>query len=217
MKNSQHGMTSEMASLKKISGHFREVKRLSNLDEGSVIVKGNGKVDILRNDGKTESVKGGKKSQWSLYTIDRLVSDNYFSESEISAINRWVDFIPNDKYDWEKNREKYSLNPYAAGLVEIFKDNPIKLINYFCGVNLVDYLVIEDMRDGVWRVTSMNDFSNTIKNNIKNVYNTEGGKLVISGGEKNNILFEMELRKGNVSHKRILFHSPLVKIIDCLK
>jgi hypothetical protein len=103
--------------------------------------------------------------------------------------------IPNDKYDWEKNREKYSLNPYAAGLVEIFKDNPIKLINYFCGVNLVDYLVIEDMRDGVWRVTSMNDFSNTIKNNIKNVYNTEGGKLVISGGEKNNILFDKYIMK----------------------
>lgn len=210
-------MTSETASLKKKSGHAREYKRLSKLEEGSIIIKGTGKADILRNDGKTESIKGGKKTQWALYCFSRLLHDNFFSNEETNVFDRWVNFIPDDKNEWMLNREYFSKNPYAEELVNTFKDNPIKLINYFCGVNLVDYLVTEDKRDGTWTQTPMSQFSDTIKSKIKNVYHTDGGKLVISGGEKNTILFELEIRKGKGSHKRILFHSPLLRIIDCLK
>jgi hypothetical protein len=216
METSEHGMTSEMASLKKKLGHSREDNRLSQLGNGSVIIKGTGKADILRNDGKTESIKGGVKTQWALYCLNRVIQDGFFSKEEMDVIKKWVNFIPDDKIEWKKNRGHYSKNPHAIELTDIFKNNPIKLVNYFCGVNIVDYLVTEDKRDGMWRETPMVEFSNIIKHNIKNVYNTEGGKLVISGGDKNTILFELEIRKGS-SHKSILFHSPLLRIIDCIK
>lgn len=217
MKTSKHAMTSEQASKKKLKGHAREMIRKTQLGEDSKLIKGTGKADILRGDGTTESVKGGKKTQWALYCINRILCDGYFTTQETEAIIKWVNHIPDDKNEWEKNREYYSLNPNAVGLVEIFKNNPMKLINYFCGIDVVDYLVTEDNRDGVWREISMEEFSNKIKENIKKVYYTDGGKLVISGGVKNNILFELELRKGKNSHKGILFHSPLPKIIDCIK
>ena len=210
-------MTSEQASKKKLKGHAREMIRKIQLGEDSTIIKGTGKADIRRGDGTTESVKGGKKTQWALYCISRILMDKYFSKEEMDAFIKWVNFIPDNKEEWEINRKYYSLNPYAVDLVEVFENNPMKLITYFCGINIVDYLVTEDSRDGVWRQTSMDDFSIKMKDNIKDVYYTDGGKLVISGGVKNNILFELELRKGKNSHKSILFHSPLHKIIDCLK
>lgn len=217
MKKSIHGMTSEQASDKKKDGHKREVVRLKQLGEGSVIVKGTGKPDILRNDGLTESVKGGVKTQWALYSLSRIINDTKFDESEVNALTKWVNHIPDDKKEWEKNRHLYSTNPNVKFLLDVFKDNPIKLVEYFCGVNDVDYIVILDSRDNVWKEILMTDFRDKIKSSIKDVYTTEGGKLVISGGDKNIILFELELRKGKGSHKRILFHSLLHRIIDCLK
>ena len=217
MEKSIHGMTSEQASNKKKDGHKREVVRLKQLGEGSVIIKGRGKPDILRNDGLTESVKGGVKTQWALYSLSRIINDTKFDESEVNALTKWVNHIPDDKKEWEKNRHLYSINPNVEFLLEQFKDNPIKLVEYFCGVNDVDYIVILDSRDNVWREILMTDFRDKIKSSIKDVYTTEGGKLVISGGDKNIILFELELRKGKGSHKRILFHSLLHRIIDCLK
>lgn len=44
----------------------------------------------------------------------------------------------------------------------------------------------------------------------------EGAQVIVGTG-KGDILFEMELRKGKGSHKRILFHSHIHRIIDCLK
>ena len=128
-----------------------------------------------------------------------------------------MNFIPSDKNEWVKNRTHYSVNPNAANLVEVFKNNPMKLINYFCGVDVIDYLVTLDSRTNTWEETPMNVFAKKIKSLIKNVYYTPGGKLVISGGVKNTILFELELRKGKSVHKRILFHSILHRIIDCIK
>ena len=209
-------MTSEMASLKKKLGHSREHNRLSKLGDGAVIIKGTGKADILRSDGKTESIKGGVKTQWALYRLNRIIQDGFFSKEEIDVIEKWVNFIPDNKIEWKKNRTYYSKNPRSIELTNIFKNNPIKLVNYFCGVNIVDYLITEDKRDGIWRETPMVEFSDIIKRNIKDVYNTDGGKLVISGGVKNTILFELEIRKGT-SHKGILFHSQLFRIIDCIK
>lgn len=218
MENSTHGMTSEVAFNVKSKGHTRELIRKEQLGGNTKIIKGTGKPDILRgNDGKTESVKGGKKTQWALYCLNRVITDKYFTSKELDVITKWVNHIPDDKNEWEINRKYYSLNPHAINLVETFKDEPTKIIKYFCGVDIVDFLVTEDYRDGVWRETPMTDFLNKIKENIKKVYCTKGGKLVISGGVKNTILFELELRKGKSSHKYILFHSHLHRIIDCIK
>lgn len=217
METSIHGMTSEVASEKKKSGHKREVVRAELLGYGAQVITGTGKGDILRGDGKIESVKGGKKTQWALYCLYRIMNDNFFSKEELEVMSKWVNFLPDDKNEWKKDREKYKSNQNVYELYEVFKKTPIKLINYFCGVNLVDFLVILDSRNNTWLETSMSEFSEKILKSIKNVYTTKGGKLVISGGEKNTILFEMELRKGNGSHKRVLFHSHIHRIIDCLK
>jgi len=217
MKTSIHAMTSEVASHKKKSGHKREQLRSEILGEGTQVIVGTGKGDILRGDGKIESVKGGKKTQWSLYCLNRIQTDNFFSKQEMNAISSWVNFLPNDKNEWEINRSMYRFNKNVHGLYEEFKNNPIKLVKYFCGVSLVDVLVTLDSRNNTWAETTMSDFSDKILKSIKNVYTTKGGKLVISGGKKNIILFEMELRKGNGSHKRVLFHSHIHRIIDCLK
>jgi hypothetical protein len=216
MKVSFHGMTSEDASHKKKSGHKREFVRLLQLPEGSTIISGTTKVDIVRNDGQTESVKGGKKTQWALYTLNRILTDEFFNEEEKEAFKEWVDYIPDSVQEWQENREHFSKNPKVENLYQLFKDNPEKLISYFCGVELVNHLVILDSRNNVWSERTMNHFQEKIKGSIKEVYTTEGGKLVISGGEKNTILFELELRKGKNSHKGILFHSLLHRIIDCI-
>ena len=216
MKTSPNAMTSEVASIKKKSGHKREILRVEILGEGTQVITGTGKPDVIRKDGKTESIKGGKKTQWALYTLNRIVTDNFFTEDEVYVISKWVNFLPDCKNEWSKNRDNYRNNPNAEELVNIFKNNPMKLVNYFCGTNLVDFLVTLDSRNNKWNEISMNEFSDKISNSIKSVYFTLGGKLVIRGGEKNIILFEMELRKGNGSHKRVLFHSKLHTIIDCL-
>jgi hypothetical protein len=217
MSKSKHAMTSEVASQKKKLGHKREQSRLYQLGEGAEIIKGTGKSDIKLQDGLTESVKGGKKTQWALYTIKRIIDDNYFDEKEIDVIKDWIEFIPDDKNEWKINRQHYSINPNVDNLVQEFTDKPMKLIKYFCGVHQVDYLVTHDSRTNEWNQIPMIDFAQKIENNIKNVYSTKGGKLVISGGEKNVVLFELEIRKGNSAHKRILFHSLLHRIIDCMK
>lgn len=216
MKTSIHGMTSEDASNKKKGGHKREKVRAELLGEGAEVISGTGKADIIRGDGKTETVKGGKKTQWALYSLNRLVTDEVFSEKEISCIQEWVNFIPDDKNEWKKNRNDYKINRNAEKVYEIFKNNPLKLISYFCGVNIVDILSILDSRTNEWKEVTMEEFSEKISRSIKRVYFTEGGKFVIAGGEKNIILFEMELRKGGTHHKRILFHSLIHRIIDCL-
>ena len=210
-------MTSEVASQKKKSGHKREQLRSELLGEGAQVIVGTGKGDIIRADGKIESVKGGKKTQWALYCLNRIQTDNFFSKEEMRAISSWVNFLPNDKNEWETNRSMYRFNKHVQEVYEEFKNNPNKLVNYFCGVSIVDLLVTLDSRNNTWLETKMSEFSKKISNSIKNVYTTKGGKLVISGGEKNTILFEMEIRKGNGSHKRVLFHSHIHRIIDCLK
>jgi len=217
MKTSIHAMTSEQASEKKKNGHIREEIRLSQLPEGSEIITGTGKADIKRNDGKTESVKGGKKTQWALYTLDRTLTDDFFNNNEKQAFIEWVNFIPDSKEEWLKDRMFYSKNPNVSKLYDQFKDNPMRLVDYFCGTSIVDYLVILDGRNNRWMEKEMVEFRDKIKDNIKEVYTTPGGKLVFKGGDKNTILFELELRKGKNSHKRILFHSLLHRVIDSIK
>ena len=55
-----------------------------------------------------------------------------------------------------------------------------------------------------------------IEKSIKRVYTTPGGKFSIAGGDKDVLLFELELRKGT-NHKKVLFHSHLSRIIDVVK
>jgi len=60
-KESYHGMTSEMASHKKIKGHAREKMRKIMLGEGAEIIEGNGKSDIKKKMEKLNRLKVEKK------------------------------------------------------------------------------------------------------------------------------------------------------------
>ena len=74
-----------------------------------------------------------------------------------------------------------------------------------------------DKRDNTQMVINKNEFFDKIENSIKRVYTTPGGKLSIAGGNKDVLLFELELRKGKNSHRGVLFVSTLKQIIDLFK
>lgn len=208
-------MNSDMARQKKLDGHTNESNYAEN--NGGQVIKGNGKIDIKNQNGSL-SLKSGVKTQWALYSQGRIKKDNPFSKDQMDSLNKWIDFIPN-KSEWEKNPKLYSLNKEVNGLYDNFKDDPMLLIKYFCGLQIVDMIVITDIRDGKVYEIPVNTFETNISKSIKSVHFTKGGKFVIKGGNrrKNGTnLFELELRKGT-SHKYVLFHSRLDWILDCVK
>lgn len=211
---SKHGMTSEQASERNLAGKQRENQRKQQLP-GSQVVKGRKKPDIKRKDGETESVKGGKKTQWALYSTS-TIQTSVFNETQKDVILKYMNFLPDDVKFFQDNRNLYKINPYAQELFQEFVTQPIELIKYFCGYGQVDFFTLMDDRDGQTHCVDSDLFFKKLENSIKRVYTTRGGKLVISGGEKNTILFELEMRKGS-NHKRILFHSLLSRIIDVVK
>lgn len=214
VQKSKHGMTSEEASRRNLAGKQREKQRVNQLS-GSRVIKGQKKADILKKDGTTESVKGGKKTQWALYSISKI-QDSDFSQDKKDLILKYMNFLPDDIDFFEKNRHLFKHNPYAQDLLQEFETQPIELIKYFCGYGQVDFFTLIDDRDNTTYCVGSDSFFDKLRKSIKRVYTTKGGKLVIAGGEKDIILFELELRKGS-NHKRILFHSHLSRIIDVVK
>ena len=215
-KRGYHGMESQQASLKKKEGHKREYIRLSQLGEGAEIVPGNGKVDIIRPDEKTESVKGGGRTQWALYSEERI-NESKLSDEGKDAFSNWINFLPKNKEEYLKTPKHFSQNTNVVDLYNVFKDNPMELIKYFCGYDVIDYYVLMDKRDNTQMVINKNEFFDKIENSIKRVYTTPGGKLSIAGGNTDVLLFELELRKGKNSHRGVLFVSTLKQIIDLFK
>ena len=213
MKKSKHGMTSEMARDKKISGHENENIVAEQLN--GTVIKGRGKVDIITSNGVKVSCKQGKKTQWSLYCKETMVGKDWNETQKNSLIN-YIDFLPDFKEDYKKNKEQFKVNPYSQDLLDSFKDNPIELIKFCCGYGKIDIFHLTDVRTNEKYMINSSDFFKKIEDSIKKVYKTNGGKIVISGGVKNTIIFELELRKGT-NHKKVLFHSLLGRIIDIVK
>jgi hypothetical protein len=213
-QKSKHGMTSEQASERNLAGKQRENQRARQLN-GSRVIKGRNKPDIQRKDGKTESVKGGKKTQWALYSSSRIET-SVFSDSQKQIILKYMNFLPDDVDFFRSNRQLFKNNPHIQDLFEEFVTQPMELVKYFCGYGQVDFFTLIDDRDGQTHCVTSNVFFEKLRQSIKRVYTTKGGKLVIAGGEKNTILFELELRKGT-TQKRIIFHSLLSRIIDVVK
>lgn len=211
---SKHGMTSKQASERNLAGKKREKERKNQLP-GSEVVTGRKKTDLKRIDGKTESIKGGTKTQWGLYSL-RTIANCALNEKQKLVLLEYMNFLPDDKNEYLENREKYKNNPHAYQVLQEFSVAPIDLIKYFCGYGEIDYFTLIDKRDNMTYCIDSHDFFNKIEQSITNVYITDGGKLVIAGGEKRTILFELEMRKGS-NHKKILFHSILSRIIDVVK
>lgn len=213
-QKSKHGMTSEQASKRNLAGKEREKQRALQLN-GSQVIKGRKKPDIRREDGKTESVKGGKKTQWALYSTS-TIQNSKLNKTQKNAILKYMNFLPDNVIVFQDNRNLYKINPHIQELYQEFVTQPIELVKYFCGYGMVDFFTLIDDRDGQTYCVTSDIFFGKLKNSIKRVYTTKGGKLVIAGGEKNTILFELEMRKGT-NHKKILFHSLLSRIIDVVK
>jgi hypothetical protein len=212
-KKSKHGMTSEMARDKKISGHENENVVATQM-KGTVI-KGTGKVDVVTLNGDRVSCKRGKKTQWSLYSKETMLG-NCWNESQKESLINYIDFLPESVEEYKKNRNQYRINQYSQDLLNDVKDNPMELIKFCCGFGKIDIFHLTDDRTNESYLINSSDFFHKIENAIKGVYKTNGGKIVISGGVKNTIMFELELRKGT-NHKKVLFHSLLGRIIDIVK
>ena len=206
-------MTSDQARQKKLIGHNNE--NIVANEIGGIVLGGNKKGDIKNSEDKIISVKTGTKTQWSLYCENTMISGDWNEVQKKSLIN-YINFLPNSKDEYENNRTKYKINPYVSDLYDAFKYDYMELIKFFCGYGRVDLFHLTDIRNNESYQISSNDFFNNIENAIKKIHTTPGGKFVISGGKKNIILFELELRKGS-NHKKVLFHSHLSRIIDVVR
>jgi len=212
MKKSLHGMTSEKAKEKKYKGHQNE-NIVAKLENG-IVIHGRGKIDVRTCEG-TLSCKQGKKTQWALYCLATMLSGPW-SEEQKKSITDYINFLPDSPEFYLDNRDIYRNNPYAENLYNQFSKKIMDLIKFFCGEGKIDIFHLTDNRDNkIYKINSEN-FFDKISKSISRVYITKGGKLVIAGGAKNLILFELEMRKGT-NHKKILFHSPLSRIIDIMK
>lgn len=208
-----HGMSSEAAREKKLFGHAHEYIIASKI--GGQILCGRGKGDVINTDGELLSVKTGKKTQWGLY-CKNTVLNGMWSDSQRKSLINYIDFLPDSKVDYELNKLKYKQNTYVKELYFEFMNDYMSLIKFFCGYGKVDFFHLTDIRDGKQYQISSDYFFKRIGESISRVYYTLGGKFVIAGGNKDIILFELELRKGT-NHKKMLFHSHLSRIIDIVK
>jgi hypothetical protein len=213
MEKSKHGMTSEQASQKKLMGHQNE-EIVAN-EVGGVVLVGNKKGDIRTSENKIISAKTGTKTQWALYCENTMISGDW-NETQKKSLIDYINFLPDSKEDYKKNRIKYKINHRASELYDAFKYDYMGLIKFFCGWGKVDLFHLTDIRNNERHQISPNDFFENIENSITRIYTTPGGKFVIAGGRKDTILFELELRKGT-NHKKVLFHSHLSRIIDVVK
>ena len=209
-----HGMKSKEASWVKKQGHAREEERRLNLLKigiKSEILGGTIKPDILRDDNLLESVKGGKKTQWFLFGPKRVDENYNFSQSEKEVFTKWGTCFDTP-------------NPYCEEMCEVIKKDPSKWVRFFMGIDEFDLVVIKDQRDGRWYEFDSNKFLDKLMSKVTEIYFT-GTKVVFKGGgldiwpnqkrRKSGIML-MELDRRS-SKKLSLFHSPLDRIIDCVK
>jgi hypothetical protein len=215
MKNTSiHGMSSEKASKTKIAGHKRELERkefLATKGIESEILGGTIKPDILRKtDGLLESVKGGAKVQWYLFGYESVENSDFFNKEEKDCFNRWASC-------YEK------INPSGQQMCETIKQNPEKWVRFFIGADKFNIIAIKDKRDGNWYEINIDTFIKKLMCQVTEIYYT-GTKVVFKGGSgvwvnnprrKNGVIL-MELDRRSAI-KKSLFHSPLDRIIDCVK
>ena len=213
--NSQNGMKSQKASKVKFAGHLLERMRIKYLQEKGIeaeILGGIIKPDIRRlTDELLESIKGGSKTQWYLFTAKRVSESDLFTLEEKSVFQEWGTCFTTP-------------NPHCSIMCDVLKKDPEKWIRFFIGTDKFDLLVMYDKRTNDWIEHMVDEFITRIMKQITEIYFT-GTKIVFKGGgpkvwpnntlRKNGvILFELDRRS---SKKSSLFHSHLDRIIDCVK
>jgi hypothetical protein len=217
MEKSKHGMTSEQATDKKISGHLIENEFIFR--NGGVVLKGTGKVDVT-NQEDNYSIKRGKKVQWALLSQNSVENEFILNNIKTEEINKYFNFLP-DKIEYVQNKSKYKKNIYADDLSKVVSSNVDKILNIFITKNgQVNKLAFYDDRTelngfgtGSFFIFDAKESIKTLSEMIKEIYFTPGGKVVIKGDLQ---LFEIELRKGT-NHKKLLVHSHTRRILDILK
>ena len=207
-------MNSQDASRVNLAGHTREQKRVQYLKENGTeaeVLGGTIKPDIGRIDGLLESLKGGSKTQWYLFSYERVDESDLFTNEEKEMFKKWGTCFTTP-------------NPHCSNMCEVIQKNPEKWIRFFIGPDKFDLLVMLDKRNGEWVEVTVDEFISKIMKQITEIYFT-GTKVVFKGGgpnlwpnnprRKNGVtLFELDRR---TSKKSSLFHSSLDRIIDCVK
>ena len=212
--NSIHGMKSKDASNVRKQGHIREEERQKILLKNGIkceILGGTIKPDIKREDNILESVKGAKKTQWFLFSHKHVNKYNKFTQSEKEIFTKWGSCYTTP-------------SPYCEEMCETIKKDPKKWVRFFIGTDKFDLMVIKDERNGEWFEFESEYFIDKLMSRVVEIYYT-GTKVVFKGGgldvwpnkkRRRNGVILMELDRRS-SKKLSLFHSPLDKIIDCVK
>lgn len=210
-----HASSSEQASRMNKDGHKRELERkeylLSVKGIASEVIIGNGKGDLIREDKKIETIKGGVKCQWFLFGPENVKKSNIFTNPEVTTFYKFATC-------WDK------INPHAEEMCRVIKQDPKKWVRFFIGADKVDIISIKDHRTNEWLDYDIEYFINKLMSRVTEIYYT-GTKVVFKGGcaeiwpnnprRKNGVVI-MELDRRS-SKKRSLFHSVLDRVIDCVK
>jgi hypothetical protein len=176
-KKSKHGMTTEQARRVKILGHTNENIVAEKI--GGQVLGGRVKGDVRDAKNEILSVKTGKKTQWALYCKTTMINSDW-NEKQRKSIEDYIDFLPDSKWDYERDTHKYKKNPFAQNLYKVFNDDPMKLIRFFCGFGKVDAFHLTDIRDNKTYQVPSNIFFDKIEKSIQRIYVTPGGKFVIA-------------------------------------
>ena len=207
----RRAMTSERASLKKIGGHLRE-HEFAALISGEVSAdSGQEKKDVIDQQHKWHSVKGGTYWQIFLYRRSRLVSNTILQAigGVSEALIACIDALPDDRAEYKRNPLPYKLAIQAPmlRLAETLNDDRVRAAFYekalFNGGE-VQYLSVIDF-DEIWHVFPsrfvVNYLSNLVISNSKAFCagQFDAQKVLIKDGVN---IGEIELRTDSDQHYR---------------
>ncbi len=200
-----HGMDSGLASSKKVGGHNEEdfFKKF-----GLEVMSGTNKTDLLKEGESFASLKGGKKIQWGMHVIDQLPK-------------RFIELFR----DWILTYEKNSLyfnrrTEFAEKIIEKLnnKETLKDFLNYyFRKCENVPFLIVKDVKDGIYYRIDYLEFIDVLVDNIE-FYTTKdkvkiNAKIDIGEG-KYRVIFEIEPRSDK--DNAILMHGLSDRIIKMI-
>ena len=149
MNQPNKGMSSEMASMKKIAGHVNEYD-YAELIDGQVNAAGyTRKKDVIDALGRTHSVKSGRKWQMFLYAKSRLETNTVLRGigNVSNLMIDCIDSLPALRKDREENSRKYKIalqKPMTNLCNELQNENILQafLMKVFFEAGEVEFLSI---------------------------------------------------------------------------
>jgi len=200
-----HGMSSDVASMKKLNGHKYE-EYFEKF--GLTVQKGTLKNDLLFNGKEYASLKSGTKIQWGMHIITNLPKEHK------NVFYKWTcSFNENSVYF--KNRttltkeiiEKLSNKNYLYSLINYF----------FRKEENIPYFIILNHKENIFYRVKYDTLINTIVDNTTFRYTKLKKNIVgsINLYDETKPIFKFELRKDK--NQSILLHGTSKSIIELIK